>query len=564
MVGLVAILSSLILITGSILPWFREGLLSGNGIYNLDGTCIFFSGITLLVLSVLNALKKTNHYGILFLVLGICCFLIATLDLLGITNSVELLFRNYAGLNEPVPGNFSLPEYLIINTGSIGMMVTGFFINKKNDPVAHAQSMTAAFVATRIAFNQQKSFSRFIIRLSTVATVVSVMVMIVTLSFANGFQEKVSQKVFSFLGHIRIQEKQLDRAIISEQVPIYKKDTLANEIRNMPGVAAVYPFITKYALLKTKDELEGVLLKGIDSSYDFGRVRPFLKEGRPVNFNDSSYSREIMISAYTADQLKLKLNDRVLMYFLKENTSVSEEGGFPAAKANRLTIVGIYKTGIEDYDKTAIADMKMIQRLTADSVSNDAYLQKIGGYEIFLDDYKQIDPFARDIYDLYDFPLTWDTVSAKSISPNIFDWLNMQDTTRNILIIFMVIVAVINLITCLIILVLERIRMIGILKSLGATDWAVQQVFMRHSALITVIGIIAGTILGLAILWLQQATGFIRLKEEAYYISEAAVKIIWWQVALVCIITFIVCFLIMMIPSLLVRKVQPVKAIHFR
>ncbi|MEI2738349.1 MAG: FtsX-like permease family protein [Chitinophagaceae bacterium] len=414
----------------------------------------------------------------------------------------------------------------------------------------------AGFIANRIAFNQQKSFSRFIIRLSTVATVISVMVMIVTLSLANGFQEKVSQKVFSFLGHIRIEEKQPDKAIISEESPIIRNDSLINIIRQNPEVEAIHPFATKYAILKTKDEIEGVLLKGVDSTYDFERLREFIKQGRPIHFNDSSYSREIMISAHTAEQLKLSVNDKILIYFIRPNGQL---------RPNKLTVSGIYKTGIEEYDKTfAIGDMQLIQRLNADSVMNDDYKKEIGGYEIFLHNYKHIDKTADEIYDMGNFPLTWNTVSAKNISPNIFDWLNMQDMTRNVLIGFMVIVAVINLITCLIILVLERIRMVGVLKSLGATDWTVQKIFLRHSALITITGIITGTALALGLLWLQQATGFIKLKEEAYYLSTAAVKIVWWQVGLICAGTFIVCFLVMMIPSVLVRKVQPVKAIQFR
>jgi lipoprotein-releasing system permease protein len=255
-----------------------------------------------------------------------------------------------------------------------------------------------------------------------------------------------------------------------------------------------------------------------------------------------------------------------LIYFIQSGEAEGQEGlGTVNTRARKLTVVGIFQTGIEDYDKTfAIGNMKLIQRLNADSVTTDAYTKEIGGYEVFLHDYTKIDTVATEIYEMTDFPLTWNTVSAKQISPNIFDWLNMQDVTRNVLIGFMVIVAIINLITCLIILVLERVRMIGILKSLGATDWTVQKIFLRHSALITITGIVTGTALALGLLWLQEATGFIRLKEEAYYLSTAAVKIVWWQVAMICAGTFIVCFLVMMVPSLLVKKVQPVKAIQFR
>jgi lipoprotein-releasing system permease protein len=163
-----------------------------------------------------------------------------------------------------------------------------------------------------------------------------------------------------------------------------------------------------------------------------------------------------------------------------------------------------------------------------------------------------------------DFPDTWDTISARNISPNIFDWLKLQDKNRFVLIGIMLIVAIINLITCLIILVLERIKMVGILKALGASDWTVQKIFLWHSAIITARGILFGLILGLGILWLQQTTGFIKLPEDAYYMDTAAVKLVWWQVAAVCGGTLLVCFLVLMIPTLIVKRVQPVRAIQFR
>lgn len=414
----------------------------------------------------------------------------------------------------------------------------------------------AGFIANRIAFSpskgsgKQKSFSRFIIKLSIVATVISVAVMIVTLAFANGFQETISQKIFSFWGHIRVQEKQPERAVIAEETPIIKNDSLILSIKKNPLVESIHPFATKYAILKTTDEIEGILMKGLDSSYDFSHFQQFIIKGRPVQFNDSSYSREIMISDYTARQLKLNVNDRILIYFIRPDGTI---------RPDKLTVTGIYKTGIEEYDKTfAIGDIKLIQRL------NDWAIDEVGGYEIFLKDYKKIDQAADEIYDMDEFPQTWNTVSVKNVSPNIFDWLSMQDVTRNVLIGFMIIVAIINLITCLIILVLERVRMIGILKSLGATDWTVQKIFLRHSALITVAGIVIGAAIGLGLLYLQKATGFIKLNEDAYYLSEAAVKIIWWQVGAICFGTLIVCFLVLMVPSVLVRKIQPVKAIQFR
>ena len=414
----------------------------------------------------------------------------------------------------------------------------------------------AGFIANRIAFNQQKSFSRFIIRLSVVATVISVTVMVVTLSFANGFQATVSQKVFSFWGHLRVVEKQPDKAIISEESPIKKNDSLVREIKKLPIVQSIHPFATRYAMLKAKDEIEGILVKGVDSTYDFAHFKSFLREGSPIHFHDSTYSRDIMLSTTTATRLKLSVNDRVLIYFIRPDGSL---------RPDMLTITGIFKTGIEDYDKQfAIGDLKLIQRLNKDNVNSEWDSTKIGGYEIFLTDHHLIDKAVDEIYDLPGFPDTWNTVSVKDVSPNIFDWLNMQDVTRNVLIGFMVIIAVINLITCLIILVLERIRMVGVLKSLGASNWTVQSIFLRHSLIITVTGIIIGLAVGLGILYLQQATGFIKLKEEAYYLSTAAVKIVWWQIGLVCLGTLVVSLAVLTLPSFIVRKIQPVKAIQFR
>lgn len=233
----------------------------------------------------------------------------------------------------------------------------------------------AGFIANRIAFNQQKSFSRFIIRLSTVATVISVAVMIVTLSFVNGFQDAVSKKIFAFWGHIRIQEKQPDKAIISEETPIISNDSLARLIDGNPDVESIHPFATKYAILKTTDEIEGVLLKGFDNTYNFGHLQSFVREGKPISFNDSTYSRDIMLSSITADRLKMKPGDKILIYFIRPDGRI---------RPDKLTISGIYKTGIEEYDKTfAIGDLKLIQRL------NEWMPDEIGGYELFLKDYKK-------------------------------------------------------------------------------------------------------------------------------------------------------------------------------
>lgn len=374
--------------------------------------------------------------------------------------------------------------------------------------------------------------------------------MIVTLSFVNGFKEKVSEKVFSFWGHVRVSYRQPVKASIAEEIAIEKNDTVYRNIKKLPQVESIHPFATKNAILKSTDELEGVLLKGLDQTYNFEHLKEFLKQGRWIDFNDSTYAREIVISEYTAEQLKLKLNDRVLIYFFKSDQTI---------RPDKLTIVGIYKTGIEEYDKNfAIGDIKLIQRL------NGWKPDQIGGYEIFLKDYLQMDNVSDAIYNQAGFPELWETRTIKEIYPNIFDWLGVIDNNGSILLIIMTIIAGINFISCLIILVLERVRMIGLLKAIGTSNWVIQKIFLYQSALITVVGVVAGTLLSLGLLWLQMRTGFVRLKEAEYYMSTAHVKIIWWQVGAVGAGTLLVSLLVLLIPSLIVRKIQPIRAIHFR
>jgi len=408
----------------------------------------------------------------------------------------------------------------------------------------------SSFIAQRIAFNQQKSFSRFIIRLSIAATTISVATMIITLSFINGFQDVVSNKVFSFSGHLRIQYRQPMKVNIAEEVPIEENDKVVKLVQRNNQVASVYPFATKYAILKTDTEMEGVLLKGLEDVSGFTHLNHFLQEGgRWVQFNDSSYSREIVLSTFTAEQLGLKLNDRILIYFVRPDGSL---------RPDKLTIVGIYKTGIEEYDKTfALGDLKLIRRL------NSWQENEIGGYEVFLKDYSKMDDVSYSLYENEDFPQLWETKTVREMHPNIFDWLNIISYNGNILIAIVIVIAIINFITCLIILVLERVRMIGILKAMGATEWSIQKIFIYHSALITITGILAGTFISLGLLWLQIKTGFVKLKEAEYYMSTAAVRIDPVQVALVIGGTLAIALLVLLIPSFLIRKVKPINAIRF-
>jgi lipoprotein-releasing system permease protein len=404
------------------------------------------------------------------------------------------------------------------------------------------------FIARRIAFNSQHSFSRFIIRLAIAATAIGVMAMILTIAFAKGFQHAIADKMYGFSGHIRIQHLDTEKTENDSVAPTAVNDTVLSALKDDPDVKYFYAYANKDAILKGPESFEGLKLKGIEPVFSFNHLQEFLKSGRWIHFPDSSYSNEINLSSYTANQLNLKAGDKLYAYFIQPDGT---------KRVRPMVVAGTFKTGIEYYDRVnALVDIRLVRRL------NNWGPGEISGYEVFIKDYNMADSISNRIFEK--LPRKWNSQSIREIYGNIFDWLNLQDTTILIVIVIMILVAILNLVTCLIILLLERTHMIGILKSMGSRDESIQKIFLYHGALITFGGIVLGNLFGLLFCWLQNKFGIITLPEDSYYISTAVVYITWQQVCLVNLGTFLICFAVLLIPSFfIIRRLSPVKAIAF-
>lgn len=407
-----------------------------------------------------------------------------------------------------------------------------------------------AFIAKRVAFNKQKSFSGFITRLSIIATALSVTTMIVALAIIYGFQGTVSNKVFSFWGHIRVKAYEPTKAAIAEESFIYKNDTIQKIIEASPNIKSINPFATKSSILSAKTEFDGLLMKGIEKNFDSTLFSKFITKGRWLQFNDSTFSKEILLSNTTSKILKVVPGDKINIYFFDKETEKT--------RAKNVVVVGLFSTDIEEYDKNFfIGDLNLIRDLNYwDST-------QIGGYEIFVNDISALDKTSAVLNASLD--VKWQSKTIKEEYPNIFDWLNLLDTNKYVLLIIMSVVAAINLITCLIILVLERIRMIGILKALGNPEKSIRAIFVYHTLYIASFGIAIGAFAGWLLCTIQKQSSFLKLSNaEAYSISVVPIDILWWHIPLVSVGTLLLCALVLVIPAFIINRIKPVEAIRFK
>lgn len=426
------------------------------------------------------------------------------------------------------------------------------------------------FIARRIAFSKSKSFTKVIVRIAIAAIALSLATMLITTLIISGFKKEISSKVFGFWGHIHITDTNINRTF--EQVPISKSEPYIEEIeeiewlnyqvpvnllgyeligkykakRTNGGVAHVQPFTWVAGIISTKKEFGAIQLKGVDEKFDWDYLPNFLIEGEELSFDDDDDSG-LIVSKVTAKALQLKVGQRVQFSTIRDNDQLKRA----------FVIKGIYNTGLEEYDKRfAIADLRKTQDMLGWG-SDD-----VSGVEVFLEDIEDLDITNEYIYnDILPARLYSETIRTKF--PSIFEWLKLQDINEDLLLWLMLVVAIINMITALLILILERTHMIGLLKALGSTNWQIRKIFVFNAAYIIFFGLILGNILGLGICFIQDQTHFITLDEASYYLSYAPVQFNWGAVFLINLFCFFITVIFLILPTYIVTGIDPIKTLRF-
>jgi len=418
------------------------------------------------------------------------------------------------------------------------------------------------FIAKRLAFSRKSSISSVIIRIAILAIGISAAAMIIAVFMIRGFQVSISEKIFGFWGHIDVIGLESSREIslspisdphflidkIKAMDTLYYLDENNKERRIKSGIRHVQQYIIYPAILSTREAYEGLLMKGVGLDFDKTLMLKSLKSGQIPDFGNADAREEIIISNYTAERLELDTGMNVILNFVTENDQIRK----------RVKIAGVYSTGLMEYDKKlVIIDINMLREVLQWDKDH------AGGLEIFLNDIEHMDIINQYIY-IDILPDNLYSLTARQKFPAIFEWLKLQNINENVILLLMLIVSIINMITALLILILEQTKMIGILRALGSATWNLRKIFLYHAFFIVLAGLLVGNILGLGFSILQKNYGFIKLDEANYYLSQAPVFIDLPVLFLINIGTLIITVGILIIPSYLVSKIDPVKTIAFR
>ncbi len=405
---------------------------------------------------------------------------------------------------------------------------------------------TEFFIAKRIVKAGQANFSGPIVRIAVISIALGLAVMIISAAIVTGFQKQIRNKVIGFGSHIRITKFDSNRSY--EAKPISRIQDFYPGIEQNEGIKSIQVFALKAGIIKTKDQIQGVVFKGIGSDFNWSFFEDKIEEGTKILINDTIKSNDILISRQLASLLKLKVGDDLRMYFIIEDEL--------QPRGRKFKISGIYKTGLEEFDKLyVIGDIAHIQKL------NQWTEDQIGGFEIFINDFNNLDMMQDKVYNLIGYDLN--SFSIKDLHPEIFDWLELQDMNVIIILLLMLLVSGITMISTLLILILDRTYMIGVLKALGTRDSGIRKIFLYNAIYIIGRGLLWGNIFAIALCLLQYHFGIISLNQESYYVSVVPINLNILHIVVINLGTLLICTLMLIIPSYIITKISPVKAIRF-
>lgn len=386
--------------------------------------------------------------------------------------------------------------------------------------------------------------------ISVIGVALSLAVMIISIAVVTGFKNEITQKIVGFGSHIQILN--FDSNESYETQPISKDQEFLDRLQSEPYIANLQVFATKAGIIKTKTEIQGVVLKGIGSDFDWTFFNNYIIEGSNFQVHDSSRTEKVLISKYIANLLKLNVGDNFIMYFVQD-----------PPRMRRFEVAGIYETSLEEFDRTfVIADIRHIQRL------NDWSANQISGFEITVNDFKDLEELTYRIMNIVGYGFEEDGSRLKVINiiekyPQIFDWLNLQDMNVLIILVLMLIVAGINMVSGLLILILDRTNMIGILKALGTINLSIRRIFLYQAGYLILKGLLWGNLIGIVICLIQKHFEILKLDQTSYYLTAVPINLNIIHLLALNVSTCIIILLIIVIPSHVISRISPAKAIRF-
>lgn len=402
------------------------------------------------------------------------------------------------------------------------------------------------FMGSRILKPGEKSFSGPIIRISIISLVLGLSVMIVSLAVLLGFKKEIRDKLSGFTGHIQITKYDANPSI--ELPPISRDSLNVNLLKSVKGIEKVECFITKAAIIRTEEDMQGVMVKGVGDDFDTSFFSENLKQGYLPDFSQSKKTNDILVSKKIADLLDINLQDLLRVYFVNNETG--------QLRGRRFSVSGIYETSVEEFDERFIlADIRHLQKI------NNWAEHQVSGVELYVDDFSQIEAIEDAVYKIIPYDL--DTENIKERYPQIFDWLQLQDINVIVILVLIILVSSVSMISTLLVLIIERTRMIGVLKALGAQNSQIRKIFLIQAAYIIIIGLFIGNVLGLGLAFIQKQFGLVQLNAETYYMSVVPIHIDIVSILALNIGTIILILLFMIFPSWVTSRIEPSKSIRF-